>query len=1298
MGLEVSGDIALRWAEWNSAAGAFGPAIGPEQDVPGHPGRRQAFRRGEIAVSPEQGLVVSVYRLWNDALFEWSVPAGGADHFRYDVDFRAAGQDAWVPQGFGRYELRVEGQQQLWARLRGFGDYAFTIRACDGDDCSTPTVPVTVHLGQWDESPEPAHLPVPTGPIGERWHEIGAWDGPLGLPLAGEDAIGQPFEHGSVVWAPAFGGAMTVAAYQRHNSVEVAWGGADTAYDVFQIEAYDAGGGLVSRLTTTSREGPLEWARAGTGSGLVVFRDLALQHEGPLRFAVFPAVSDDRLPLGVLPPFTAATPSATVPVTRVPVDAHLPYPPLDDSAAQAFASAGPRAEAVARYYAGTVPLGHRLPQPDEDNGRMTENASVQLLSHLHGIARDPGFRTPRELPSRFLVPIRLRLRRSGPVGTDTNVSKDYDLALKGLMTILYRYRAQLADSDVQYILQDLVPDEIQGGHDEDQEIGLEIPPLVVPGEVDGISIPETENHMLMIDTSRYLVNQVLHDLHPDPRYDNVANGLTGWLLDFLQVIARHDFLEFNARPYQRLSLHALLNLYEFARDEPIRTAAAILLDYTAVKFAVSSSRGRRISPFRRLQERIAFPRGEFDDLTAANGDVVTVMFMMWLGTIDDQRRSVQTYWDGWALVGLLSGTSAYRPPSVAYVLARDASTPAQHVFAHGRRPRFLGSEDDADGGIEIYHRSPSFLLSAGGAFLNSGYGHDAVQYFVKQWAQTARAQAVTLIPAHLDLHFDQLIRFEPWPDEFGATPDADAPIRGRSVNTGVWRGLAVGANLRVPQSWLDRAGAAWEGSWLFLDLTALGFHLAAYRAPALFGGGTDPAGPENLGLFYAMEADATGWGGERMPFGTFRQRILDRNRFPPAFDFGSRDEFATPDAGTYRFWLDPSATTKYVPRITDPAEPPLPFDQRPLVAGPCLTDGGPGHDPHTGYLQARYPQPGTDPLVLDFHDRRAPVRTESSYQQPLVDRARAIIAYAQDIVNRQRGLVPVPPDHPIDPADALRTATEVFRAMDPPDSVRADYLTAWAETAEIRSLWLYGLDLLTEAAGAARDGVVRAEAAGLATGADIARLAPALTRLAGILAGAGATDEGAAAQQATVDLYDRLAPDRYLDRADATATLIERLFDAGRPGEVPGLLPSLLDAYRAHSGAAAGRVAIDLDNLAKRLHGRQLDALAVDAARAAVDVLTGAGAVPGPAGEKALALAHARQDLLARLVDAGRPADAALADRTLEDYQTFLADPDPAELGTVRTDLGELAGILTTAGLTSRADTARHLQESVPRS
>jgi hypothetical protein len=270
----------------------------------------------------------------------------------------------------------------------------------------------------------------------------------------------------------------------------------------------------------------------------------------------------------------------------------------------------------------------------------------------------------------------------------------------------------------------------------------------------------------------------------------------------MQRIASHDFLEFSARPYARMSLHALYNLHEFARDEPIRTAAQILLDYTMVKFALSSNRGRRVNPFRRHQHQINHQDNFLNDLYTERGEQVNGFFMAYTGFTDSTGKPAP-FPAGLAFTALISATATYRPPQAAYVLAMDpdrTNPPYLHRFYHGTRPQLAAALDTAESGLEIYYRSPSFLLSVGGMFLNSGYGNDEVSIGKKHaWEETSRAQATTLIPTHFDTLFVDLIRFEPYPDlfvdPFAHNPEGDN-FRTSSVNIGVHRGLAAGANLR----------------------------------------------------------------------------------------------------------------------------------------------------------------------------------------------------------------------------------------------------------------------------------------------------------------------------------------------------------------------------------------------------------------------------------------------------------------------------------------------------------------------
>jgi hypothetical protein len=460
----------------------------------------------------------------------------------------------------------------------------------------------------------------------------------------------------------------------------------------------------------------------------------------------------------------------------------LDSPAIDGSPAQAFASHKARVNGISRFFAQTHPL-------DTVNGKAEENYTITLLAHLQAASDDPNFKVDGKISLEHIPATLRRLDRGdGLVGT----RNDYDMALKGLMTIAYRYPQLLGDGGVDFILNNLVPDKIRGGHPSEIEI-VEVTFL-------NIDIPETENHLLMIESTRYLVNQLLHDRTGSDQFLNASNGLSRWLLDYMQTIAKHDFLEFNARPYARLSLHPLYNLHEFAHDPEIRTAAQVLLDYTMMKFAISSNRGRRVSPFRRLQHRINHQANDLNDLYAERGDQVAHYFMVYTGYIDPDGKPGK-FPPSLTFEALISGTATYRPPAAAYILAlkRD-NPPSLHRFHHGSRPRLRGSPDIADGGLEIYYHSPSFLLSAGGSYLNSGYGHDEIDIGVEAWEQTSRAQATTLIPTRADTKFHDLIRFEPYPDPrvdpYNDDPKDPDTHHTRGVNYGVVRNFAAGANMR----------------------------------------------------------------------------------------------------------------------------------------------------------------------------------------------------------------------------------------------------------------------------------------------------------------------------------------------------------------------------------------------------------------------------------------------------------------------------------------------------------------------
>ncbi|MGW0771538.1 hypothetical protein, partial [Streptomyces sp. NPDC002676] len=713
----------------------------------------------------------------------------------------------------------------------------------------------------------------------------------------------------------------------------------------------------------------------------------------------------------------------------------------------AYASHEARAHDIAAHYARSHPLDPWAEQPNSDDPHATEDVSFQWIAHLQDISQDPA-RNPMTDPDLLLFRTRLGERRYGDVGTNG----DYDMALKGLVTILYRYRKLLTEADIDRIFDKLIPPDIRGAHPKDVEIHrvakdiaefealvgddstlaellstflpfglgstLTLDVLVKAGfwVADAIYYPETENHLLMIESSRYLINQLLFDgIAGGEQKGNLAyknsgeggNGLAEWLLEYMQVIAQHDFREFNARPYSRLSIHALLNLYDFAQDREVRTAAQILLDYVMVKFALSSNRQRRVSPFRRLQQQINHPSSENELLREAVGsDPAIGLFSVYTGPVDRAGGPGHEFPEGLAQCALISGLSSYRPPPAAYVLSMTQYPAVQHRFSHGVRPRARGSPDTADGGVEIYYRSPSFLLTAGGMFLNSGMGHDEWPLGANhpRWKDIARAQATTLIPTRAldvpgepcrDVMFADLIRFDPWPDSW-SRPSEDNLIKGRASTTAVHRGFACGAHLQVPDMWLQLTGAAWEDGWLFLDLNAdlkhygpLGLYVAVYRTPVANPEVLDEV-PDNLGLLYAAEADT-------MDFAAFEQRTREGNSSLPAkFKYGESAVFHTPDGHRLGFWLQPTNLPEqgWV-RVADLDETPADIDALPLVDGPYLRSPG-GHD---GLLEIRQPGGEDRPLILDFRNKENPVYRDNigSLPQPWLDRSQALYEYAQTL-------------------------------------------------------------------------------------------------------------------------------------------------------------------------------------------------------------------------------------------------------------------------------------------------------------
>ena len=133
----------------------------------------------------------------------------------------------------------------------------------------------------------------------------------------------------------------------------------------------------------------------------------------------------------------------------------------DGSHAQAFATHRARGNGIARFFALTRLL------KDIPSQQAGEDNVHTLIAHFHMLSIEPGFAPPGQEPSATAAPGALRRlnRGNGLVGTKgASTERDYDMALKGLMILLYRYRAQLGPDLIDFIMRELIPDHMVGGH------------------------------------------------------------------------------------------------------------------------------------------------------------------------------------------------------------------------------------------------------------------------------------------------------------------------------------------------------------------------------------------------------------------------------------------------------------------------------------------------------------------------------------------------------------------------------------------------------------------------------------------------------------------------------------------------------------------------------------------------------------------------------------------------------------------------------------------------------------------
>ncbi len=269
-------------------------------------------------------------------------------------------------------------------------------------------------------------------------------------------------------------------------------------------------------------------------------------------------------------------------------------------------------------------------------------------------------------------------------GTDIKVihKGDYDFTLTVLTTILYQFGSDdtvLYPETRSWMLDRLLP--LSGPRGS----------LKVPFTF-GL-IGETENHIIMMEGSRYLKNKWLKDHgSKENAYDNQLNGLGSFLSSSIREKRENGLDEYNSKPYIGYSLTALLNLHAYA-DRDVASEATKLLDRLNEKYASSSLSFRRYPPFRR---RLDHAREQELDR-----DYQTWMMKVW----SHGDKDVMLYAGSQAKEhSLMAAVIPYKLPDEVEEISKGENEEYVLRIGHGkgRSP-------------EIYSRGPGYLITAGGS-------------------------------------------------------------------------------------------------------------------------------------------------------------------------------------------------------------------------------------------------------------------------------------------------------------------------------------------------------------------------------------------------------------------------------------------------------------------------------------------------------------------------------------------------------------------------------------------------------
>jgi hypothetical protein len=278
----------------------------------------------------------------------------------------------------------------------------------------------------------------------------------------------------------------------------------------------------------------------------------------------------------------------------------------------------------------------------------------------------------------------LKLTAWGISGSSWALNKkgDYDFSITIYTTILYLFGDQpelLYPDTKDYLLKVLLTEEGNKFRSTaPRTLGL---------------APETENHILMTEGSRYLKNRwLMNHGSNDQKYDNLQNGMEEKLLVFMDKMRTNGLYEFNSLPYIGYTITALLNLEAFGSDK-LKVEARNVLDYMNWTYALGSYQLKHYPPMRRRYEKAGIK-----EITT---DYQSIFMKSWLSfsPVSDYDKDISSG----EVHALMGAIMPYRPADKVVEIIFDKGDGYFVKLGHGPKSS-----------PEIYSAGEKFLISAGG--------------------------------------------------------------------------------------------------------------------------------------------------------------------------------------------------------------------------------------------------------------------------------------------------------------------------------------------------------------------------------------------------------------------------------------------------------------------------------------------------------------------------------------------------------------------------------------------------------